>query len=331
MRSFIGAVALGIHMLVGIPSTDAATLCDMGDSFSDPKLVLHDGKSSLFWVRPIAVNVDGAPNAYHRDDPHGNRGLAIEYIGYGMKIFKFKDEEGKEKEKIPFVTKESDNASWLAIYRQIVANNWVAPKGYSFSVFGFEKDDAGQVCHGGPKEDGKLVSSTALVIKSGADACDQSGYVDALRFPGIVIPKRDDEESKTDGTDGGIAPPFAKLGTRRGDLAVAYNPKTKRWRGAFVFDTGPRQKLGEGSVRLIMNLTGAAAPTTAEASNSMGIKESYVVLFPGSVADLGDRKNWTPELVEKMAMARFKAWGGGTIKGALSRLQSCAADYKDQM
>jgi|SoiMethySBSTD1v2_1073268.scaffolds.fasta_scaffold3046429_1 hypothetical protein len=72
---------------LGMTGSDAAAVeCGMPNSFDDPKLVLTDGTRALFWVRPMEVNVDGAPNAYHRDDPHGNKGKAIEFMGNGMTI-----------------------------------------------------------------------------------------------------------------------------------------------------------------------------------------------------------------------------------------------------
>ena len=87
---------------------------------------------------------------------------------------------------------------------------------------------------------------------------------------------------------------------------------------------------GEGSIRMVMNLTGRKdVPTSAQATNSMGISEAYYVLFPGSVDDLGDRKNWTPARIEKSAAARFKQWGGGSLDVALKRLSACAERYKN--
>jgi hypothetical protein len=108
-----------------------------------------------------------------------------------------------------------------------------------------------------------------------------------------------------------------------------YNPETKIWKGAFLYDTGPRRLLGEGSIRLVMNLRDIKrVPKSGEETNSMALPESFTVLFPGSVSDLGPRQTWTPEKIEQAAAARFKQWGGGSEEGALQRLQSCADEYK---
>ncbi|CAN0433675.1 unnamed protein product, partial [Phaeothamnion confervicola] len=91
---------------------------------------MHDGSKSLFWVRPLQVDADGAPNAYHRDDPHGNKGLAIEYAGNGMTI-------SRNGEPMEFKLREEDNAEWLGIYRRIAENGWKAPAGYDVDIYGF--------------------------------------------------------------------------------------------------------------------------------------------------------------------------------------------------
>ena len=106
----------------------------------------------------------------------------------------------------------------------------------------FATDDAGRVC---VTKQGRLISSTSLVINQQARKCDPKRYIDATKFPGIVVPNRESEDRAIDGdTDPEVAPPFAERGVRRGDLAVVYNPETKIWKGAFLYDTGPRRLLG---------------------------------------------------------------------------------------
>lgn len=295
--------------------------CSMWGSFNDPYLVLQEGARSLFWVAPMHVDADGAPNAYHRDDPHGSKGLAIEHIGYGMRITK----NGKW---VPFNPNEQKNGPWLDAYQRIVDNDWKAPKGYSVSIYGFAKNGKGEVC---VDSEGRLVSTTSLLLRQQGSVCDQSRYVDAVQFPGVVVPSRASNEDTGPNADLAVAPPFAVRGVKRGDLVIAYHPRTARWRGAFVHDTGPRRKLGEGSVRLIMNLTGKTEPpASAAVTNSMALGEVYYVLFPGTVGDLGDERNWTPRKIEEAARARFKEWGGGSTFGALARLLACARRYKTQ-
>ena len=300
----------------------AQTACGLPNGFNDPHAVIHDDRS-LFWVRPLQVDADGAPNAYHRDDPYGVRGLAIEYIFNGMTIY-------RKGQALSFDPDPAKNKDWLAAYRRIVANGWKAPPGYDVDIYGFSRDENGEVCI---TPTGRLVTSTSLVINPDLGPCNQKRYVNALKFPGIVVPNRAerDGEAGKDVVDPQVAPPFADRGIGRGDLAIVYNPATGLWKGAFLYDTGPRHLLGEGSLRLVLDLWGKSkAPRSAPETNSLGIVETFTVIFPGSVADLGPNSSWTPERVHQAATERFKAWGGGSLTAALQRMFSCAQQYKSE-
>jgi hypothetical protein len=293
--------------------------CGMSGSFHDPHPVMHDGSNSMFWVRPLEVDADGVRNAYHRDDPLGNKGLAIEYLGNGMTIIR----DGKP---LQFNVKEDDNVEWLNAFQAVVKNGWKAPSGWEVDVYGFAMDENGGVC---VKRDGRLVSATSLVQRPDARYCDPDRYVDALKLPGIVVPNRADQEKPVKGADPEIAPPFAKRGVSRGDLAIVYNPETQIWKGAFIYDTGPRDLLGEGSLRLVLDLRAQnAIPTSALETNALGIDETNVLLFPGTAHRLGTGRTWTQQKIETLATEQFKSWGGGTIPAALEKLHACAESYK---
>src|SRR5579871_1838172 len=104
--------------------------CQAWGSFDDPHPVMVEPHSrALFWVRPLEVDADGARNAYHRDDPHGSKGLAIEYVGNGMTI-------SRDGEALAFNEKEGENAAWLEAYRTIVNNGWKAPRGWGVDIYG---------------------------------------------------------------------------------------------------------------------------------------------------------------------------------------------------
>src|ERR1700712_5541607 len=127
---------MAIVTVIGSSMTSARAQvdCQMSGSFDDPHPVMHDGTKSMFWVRPLEVDADGVRNAYHRDDPHGNKGLAIEYIGNGMTIFR----DGKALE---FNVEQEQNAEWLKAYQRIVDNGWKAPKGWELDIYGFARDE----------------------------------------------------------------------------------------------------------------------------------------------------------------------------------------------
>ena len=314
----VRAVVILLGCLSSCAQSFAQNACDLPKGFNDPHGVIHDDRS-LFWVRPLQVDADGTPNAYHRDDPHGKRGLAIEYIGNGMTIY-------RDDEPMTFELEEKKNTDWLRVYRRIVANGWKAPNGYSVDIYGFARDEDGAVC---VARGGRLISSTSLVINPDLDRCNPKRYIDATKFSGFVVPNRDSDELSVPNADPEVAPPFAERGVKRGDLAVVYNPETGRWKGALLYDTGPRHLLGEGSLRLVMNLRGhQQVPKNAIQTNSLGIVETFTVTFPGSVADLGPPSTWTPQKIETAATERFKAWGGGSLTGALQRMFSCAQYYK---
>jgi hypothetical protein len=322
LKSYLRFAAVLVGSLGSVTQSFAQSSCMLQQKFNDPHAVIHDDRS-MFWVRPLQVDADGSPNAYHRDDPHGKRGLAIEYVGNGMTIY-------KDGEPMTFELDEKDNKEWLSVYRRIVANGWKAPPGYSVDIYGFARDARGAVC---VTDNGRLVSSTSLMFDPNMHPCNQRKYVDARKFPGFVVPNRTDEERVVENaTDDQVAPPFSERGVGRGDLAVVYNPDTGIWKGAMLYDTGPRHLLGEGSLRLVMNLRGMQrVPKTAVKLNSLGIVETFSVTFPGSAADMGPSSTWTPEKVEQAAAARFKEWGGGSLTGALERMFACSKEYKSQL
>ena len=315
----IRRIIVGLGLALGSGTSGLAqSPCMMAQSFDDPRRVIHDA-ASLLWVRPLEVDADGAPNAYHRDDPHGKMGLAIEYLGHGMTIT-------RDGQPLAFVLDEQANSDWLTSYNSIVQNGWEAPPGYSVDIYGFARDEGGKVCEA---KSGRLVSATSLTLNPKARQCDPKRYVDALRFPGIVVPNRASTDGAVDGADPEVAPPFAERGVGLGDLAVVYNPERRVWKGALLHDTGPRDQLGEGSIRLVMDLRGLKrVPSSAAETNSLGIVETFTVLFPGSATDLGPKRTWTPQKIERAAAERFRKWGGGTVKGALQRLLNCAEEYK---
>ena len=62
-------IGLAVNLVAVGTEGIAQTSCMMPESFSDPHRVIHDAQS-LVWVRPLNVDADGAPNAYHRDRSH---------------------------------------------------------------------------------------------------------------------------------------------------------------------------------------------------------------------------------------------------------------------
>jgi Fungal chitosanase of glycosyl hydrolase group 75 len=309
-------------MVASMSYAGARESCQAWGGFDDPHPVMFEPRSrALFWVRPLEVDADGARNAYHRDDPHGSKGLAIEYVGNGMSI-------SRDGEALTFNEKEEQNTEWLKAYWMIVNNGWKAPRGWDVDIYGFARDKNGKVC---VRPDGKLISSTSLVQHPQAGHCNPKRYVDALRIPGIVVPNRSESEQPAHKGDHSVAPPFARRGVSRGDLAVVYNPETRIWRGAIIYDTGPRDLLGEGSLRLALDLRADhRIPKSGVETNALGISETNVVVFPGTAKRLGSGITWSNEKIHELASHLFTEWGGGTETQALDKLLACATEYRSR-
>lgn len=151
--------------------------------------------------------------------------------------------------------------------------------------WGLATDSRGKPVVQGPNDPapGYYVSTTAL-----ADARFKSGdprrYVDSEQIPFIAIP-----------------PQLKSQGVQLGDLVAVKNERTGKTVFAVVADIGPKDHLGEGSIKLAQEL-GLNADARRGGAGS-GI--SYVA-FPGS------KQGWpqTNEQIQAAGKRLFDAWGG---------------------
>jgi len=142
---------------------------------------------------------------------------------------------------------------------------------------------------------GFYVSPTSLYAAGGRES-SPSTYVDARKIPYIALPR-------------GLAEQF---GVKLGDLAVVINQKNGRSAFAIYADSGPADKIGEGSIALANALRVNSDPRHG------GIQEEEItyLLFPNS--GLGQGKLRTAREIRQSASKLFRQWGGaGRLKACL--------------
>jgi hypothetical protein len=130
---------------------------------------------------------------------------------------------------------------------------------------------------------GNYVSTTALTDNRFA-ASDPRRYVDSEHVPFIAVP-----------------PQLKDQGVKLGDLVAVRNERTGKTVFAVVADIGPRDHLGEGSIKLARELGINANARSGGAGSGV----SYVV-FPGT------RQSWpmTNEQIQAAGRRAYDAFGG---------------------
>lgn len=160
--------------------------------------------------------------------------------------------------------------------------------------WGLATDSRGQPVVQGPGDPapGFYVSTTALADPR-FKASDPRRYVNSEQVPFIAIP-----------------PQLRSQGVQLGDLVAVRNERTGKTVFAVVADIGPKDHLGEGSIKLAKEL-GLDADARRGGAGS-GI--SYVA-FPGS------RQAWplTHEEIQVAGRRAYDAWGGDAQLASATR------------
>ena len=134
---------------------------------------------------------------------------------------------------------------------------------------------------------GFYISTTALVDGT-RKRSDSRRYVDSTKIPYIALPKQ----------------VMRHLRIRKGDFAVAFNGKNRKFSYAIFADVGPAGKVGEGSIALSKAL-GNDPFVRGKARRGIPGDVIYIV-FPRS----GNRKPRSIEVINREGARLFKAWGG---------------------
>jgi Fungal chitosanase of glycosyl hydrolase group 75 len=191
------------------------------------------------------------------------------------------------------------DGAYHAYHPQDIGLDWLANAGSPGDWYGVVTDtgrSSGEpIIQGlGDPAPGYHVSATTLEDPSKA-RIDPKRYVNAEEIPFFVLPG-----NKT-------------LGARLGDFGFVVNSANGQGCGCIFADTGPSNKIGEGSIALAKEL-GISNVSPKNGGVEDGI--AYVV-FPGS------RMGWpiTVDEIHQRATKLFKDWGGyAKIKQGLPNL-----------
>lgn len=190
----------------------------------------------------LQVNTDGTPISYHPFDLRGKT-KAINTIGNAVAIKK-DGEEGN------IFLKQGYYTEAMSVFEQFRDSDYeITPSGYTIiwknvliaeKVGGIEKPC---ILKSG-KYEGYYASATSLQngLTTNKGDCNCNNQVNPLEVPALVLV-------------GGRNNALKDYGARVGDLLVAYNPENGVVSYAIINDVGPKNKLGEGSVLLNMQLT----------------------------------------------------------------------------
>ena len=151
---------------------------------------------------------------------------------------------------------------------------------------GLAADKDGEPYIQGPDDPfpGYYVSSTDLSDRTKA-ATDPARYVDASKIPYIVLP---------DGIE-------TQSGARTGDFAMVFNLENGNHSPAIYADTGPSNRIGEGSIALAENLG-----LWSDARGGGTTRGILYLVFPGT----GNSSPRKLEEINAEGEKLFQAWGG---------------------
>lgn len=290
---FLSAV-LVLGLLARSPAWAA---CDEAFAFTHPlekgsATVTRLAGSALKFRSPLAINTDGAPNAYHIDGrPTGalntlcNAGRVIS-LSHGSY-------EGRE-----------NCDRFLADVRAAQRTGWQGnPRVVWHGIVTKDKDHNEPIIQSSGEYKGFFISATSLQNKAYKED-DQRRYLDSRLVPSLVLPR---------------GSTFLSQGAKLGDLAFVIDPTTGLSTFAIVGDLGPKGKLGEASIALAAAIKGVhidPKTLTGKQARKLVVPQKVVTLvFPGVAVK-------PPYDAAQIAEAAAPAIGNF---GGLDRLKQCAA------
>ncbi|WAK02311.1 glycoside hydrolase family 75 protein [Methylobacter sp. YRD-M1] len=273
---------------LGCLSTVASADCTLTREFTFPHAemgpvqVFRDlGSKAIAFASQMQVNTDGAPDSYHPDD------IGITHICNGVSI-------GRGC---------TWKASCLPEFRQAKAEHFKGPTKICFFAMATDAQGVPIIQGDADPKPGYFVSTTAL-HQPGENLRTPQAQLDSNTVPFAVIPGN----WQTSGNPG----------PKLGDFGVAYRRSNGKAAFFVVGDTGPRNKLGEGSVALHQALGNDPFMMrfgVRRARKNIGGRDVVYLLFP-KTAQAGQKLDTAS--IERLAGAQLQAFGG------IERLKECA-------
>lgn len=270
-------------------STAAAAECTLTKEFAfahteigTVQVFRDPGSKAIAFASQMQVNTDGAPDSYHPDD------TGITHICNGVSVG-------------PACTWK---ASCLPEFNQAKAEQFRGPTKICFFAMATDANGLPLIQGNADPKPGYFVSTTAL-RQPGENIRTPQAQLDSNTVSFAVIP----DTWQTSG----------KPGPRLGDFGVAYRRSNGKSAFFVIGDTGPRNKLGEGSVALHQALGNDPFMLrfgVRRARKGIGDRDVVYLLFP-KTAQAGQKLDTAS--IDRLAGAQLQAFGG------IERLKACAA------
>lgn len=290
----IAAAALILQAVAG----GAQAACDEAPAFrhdlqNGSAAVTRLNGSALKFRSGLAVNTDGAPNAYHIDGRPGGALNTLCNAGRAMSLVHGIYEGQENCEMFLEDVKAARQSGWHG-----------SPRIVWHGIVTKDKTRHEPVVQAAGDYAGYFISATSLQNKAFKED-DQRRYLDARVVPSLVLPRQSAFLS-----DGGM---------KLGDLAFVIDPVSLRYTFAVVGDIGPKRKLGEASIALAAAIKGYSVDPktlTGKETRKLVVPQQVVtVLFPGHAV----RPPYDAARIAEAAADIIGDFGG------LDRLKQCAA------
>lgn len=291
-------IVLAAFVLLSAPAGHARAACAEAAAFTHKlergsATVTRLAGVALKFRSALAINTDGAPNAYHIEGrPAGalntlcNAGRALSaasgmYEGYKNCDLFLEDVEAAQQ--------DGWHGSTKILWHGIVTKDATRHE---------------PVVQTSGEYAGYFVSSTSLQNKAFKQD-DQRRYLDSRMVPFLVLPRSSAFQSKG--------------GADLGDLAFVIDPVSRNYTFAVVGDLGPQRKLGEASIALAAAIKGRhidpKALTGKEMRKLVVPQQVVTVLFPGTAV----KAPYDAAQIADAAARVIEQFGG------FDRLKQCAA------